>query len=479
MSPSSGQRVVVLGHDPSGEAAAERLRRRGAAVRFMDATAAGGGGEDPELVVVSAGCREAPPLARQWAERGIPVIGERELAYRQSLCLHLAVTGIAGKRTTARLIAHLLRSAGRRVEVASLDDRPASALVDQTRELDWLIHVVEPHELEWLDYFRPVVVVLLNVPGDGEPPAENPDRRWSRIFARQQAFDWAVIQTDALVKLRKAGFTLPGKSVTFGVTLPGDLFADRGMLISRWPDWVGNLWNMDRGRLRGPHFAEDALAAVAVGRVLRLSLGDMTHALESFVPERGRMELLGEAGGVRFIDDGCSRTPVSLIGALRALAPTAPERPFIHLIAGGDRAGEEIFEAGPWIRPRVRQVYVYGPAAAALRMAWSLFAPCSTADSLLDAAHKAVSQASEGETILFSPGCPQRESLVQPPPDAEIFRRVADGRIRGESQGKGGTDSAERTPEKEAARTSAGRHDAVERPEERQANADPWPPRPD
>jgi len=358
----------------------------------------------------------------------VEVIGERELAFRESLCLHLAIAGAGGKSTTAGMIAHVLRAAGRRVEVACGVGSPACLHVEGSRDLDFLVHGIEPGELEHLEYFRPVVAVLLNAPldfpglGSGAGEAE---RALGRLFARQQAFDWAILEKEAWSRLRAAGVGVPAKRLTFSTTdTEADLGVDRGLLLSRLPDWAGALWDTARAGLRGPHLAEDALATLAVGHVLRIPLEEMTLALEGFRAGPGCFEHLGAADGVSYIHDGRCRNVDSLRKSLLGVAPTPPERPFVQLIAGGDVAGRGIYELGPVMAARVKEAVLFGEAAPALHAAWGLFTPCTPMTSLVDAAHRAINQAQPGETVLFSPGCPS-----SPDPGGDVFRSAVGGRL--------------------------------------------------
>jgi UDP-N-acetylmuramate--alanine ligase len=56
-------------------------------------------------------------------------------------------------------------------------------------------------------------------------------------------------------------------------------------------------------QLLGPHNLSNALAAVAVGRMLGMDFAAITPGLATFAGAKRRFELRGEAGGVRFIDD--------------------------------------------------------------------------------------------------------------------------------------------------------------------------------
>jgi UDP-N-acetylmuramoylalanine--D-glutamate ligase len=132
-----GARVVVVGAARSGVAAAELLARRGAHVTLTDQknavadadrlAAAGvalelGAADAPavaraDLVVLSPGVPIELPTVADARSRGIPVIGELELASRWLRGRVVAITGTKGKSTTTTLVGRMLATAGRRVLV--------------------------------------------------------------------------------------------------------------------------------------------------------------------------------------------------------------------------------------------------------------------------------------------------------------------------------------------------------------------------
>ncbi|WP_009632285.1 UDP-N-acetylmuramate--L-alanine ligase [Synechocystis sp. PCC 7509] len=56
-------------------------------------------------------------------------------------------------------------------------------------------------------------------------------------------------------------------------------------------------------RLLGKHNLSNAIASVAVGRLLNLNFATIAQSLENFVGASRRFEMRGEAGGINFIDD--------------------------------------------------------------------------------------------------------------------------------------------------------------------------------
>src|SRR5215204_73806 len=135
-----GQRVLVVGLGKSGVAAAIFLHSQGARVSVSDAKAeaklgkdipklldlgiaveTGSHGErtfrDQDLIVISPGVPFDTLQLQQARQRGVPIIGEVELAARFLQGNVIAITGSNGKTTTTALIGEILTKAGMKVQV--------------------------------------------------------------------------------------------------------------------------------------------------------------------------------------------------------------------------------------------------------------------------------------------------------------------------------------------------------------------------
>ncbi|MDQ2797207.1 MAG: Mur ligase family protein, partial [Actinomycetota bacterium] len=125
-----GRRVLVCGYGIAGQAAVRALTAERASVavtadapidgRIAMTDRAGpitAVPDDVELVVVSPGYPPTHPLLVDAAQRGIPVWGEVELAWRlqgPDAAPWLALTGTNGKTTTVHMLESMLRAAGLR-----------------------------------------------------------------------------------------------------------------------------------------------------------------------------------------------------------------------------------------------------------------------------------------------------------------------------------------------------------------------------
>src|SRR5262249_57357526 len=122
---------------------------------------------DPlDLVVPSPGGRVRSALVRGWVRRELPIIGELELGFQQSLCLNISITGTNGKTTTAELVERILTQTHRKTVAAGNIGLPLCAVAERTRDLDFLTLEVSSFQLETIQFFRPSVGVLLNITPD-------------------------------------------------------------------------------------------------------------------------------------------------------------------------------------------------------------------------------------------------------------------------------------------------------------------------
>lgn len=450
------KQVLVLGIGPRGRAACELLRRSGANVVALESRAAdefndaakqlrGQGIEvkmDAELprqpfdlAVISPAVPLESPIARAIAERKIPLIGELELGFQMAQCLTIAIAGTNGKGTTGELVERLLVNNGRKTALAGHQGRPVCSIADQTRDFDFLALNVNSFQLEATQFFRPSVAVLLNLAPDFLDRYASKDdyvRAYANLFRNQQAFDWAIIQTQALEDLKRLGLQPPSKTITFSASNPdSDVYLDRGLIISRLANWPGPLLDTEKCQLRGPHNAEDLMAALAVGHALRVPLEAMVESLKSQPHASHRFQVVAEKDGVQFINDSKATNVEALRNALLATRPGNEGAANVWLIAGGRDKGLDFHDVGPVISKRVKGAFLIGEAQEKIRSAWSLFTPCTLAGSLLEAVNEAAKKASSGDVILLSPACSSFDQFQNYQQRGERFCQIVKSISRG------------------------------------------------
>jgi UDP-N-acetylmuramoylalanine--D-glutamate ligase len=449
--------VLVIGLGGRGRAACELLSRSGARVVGVDSADTQdlqvgaallrplgievtlGASVPPRgefsLAVLSPAVPSDNELVQAMVRTKVPMIGELELGFQQSRCLSIAIAGTNGKGTTAELVEQMLLQNHRKVVLSGHRARPVCSVVDQTKDLDFLILQVNSFQLEMTQYFRPAVAVLMNLAPDHldrYASAADYVRAAARLFQNQQAFDWGIVQSEALARLRELNLPVPGKVITFSANNPNaDLHLDRGLLISRIANWSGPLLDMDHCRLKGPHNAENLMAALAIGHVLRLPLDSMVDSLKTQGAGAHRFELVAEINGVQFINDSKATNVDALQKALLASRAGQEGGANIWLIAGGKDKGLEFHEVGPLLSKRVKHAFLIGESAEKIRAAWSLFTPCTVADSLLEAVIEAARRAASGDVVLLSPACSSFDQFRNYQERGESFCKIVKSIGRG------------------------------------------------
>jgi UDP-N-acetylmuramoylalanine--D-glutamate ligase len=415
---------------------ARSLRKLGAVVQLGQSTLPG---ELWDLAVVSPGIPSRHPWIGQLESDRISIISELELGYERCLCLNISVTGTNGKSTTTGLIERVLSQNQMKTRVAGSNGIPVCSVAGQTRELDFLTLEVSAFQLERIRYFRSAVAVVLNITSDhmdryGSMPEYV--RAKARLLENQQSFDWTIIQSEVLARFQTMRVPIQSKVITFSANnRRADLHMKRGLLVSSIEGWNGPLLNMDHCQLRGPHNAENLMAALAVGRVLKIPLESMREPLQSFIPLAHRCEQVAEVNGVTYINDSKSTNVDSLHKALLSIPPKPGGGPNVWLIAGGREKGADYHDVGPLLSQRVKGAFLLGEARDLLRAAWSLFTPCTQVDSLLEAVQKAARKARAGDRVLLSPACSSFDQFVNYQHRGEVFREAVKELARTASEG--------------------------------------------
>lgn len=443
------RQVVVIGLDASGLAACALLKQNGARVSALALA-----GENPsqkgteelraqgialigekdlkgfELAVHSSQTSPRDPAVEKARAAGATVISDLELAARGLCCLSIGISGTNGKTTTAELVANMLTNSQRKTVRAGASGEPVCSVVGQSRDLDFATLDLNSFQLESIEHFRPAVAVVTNLRSDHmDQYARLSDyaRAVGQIFKNQQVFDWAIVQSEALAHLRSIDVPIPSKVITFSANnRRADLFLDRGLLISALPNWAGPLFNMEQCALRGPHNAENVMAALAVGHVLKLSLEEMIAAAKAYQPGPHRLELVSESNGVRFINNSKAMNVDAVAQSIEALPGGRDGEPNIWLIAGGKDKSLDFHDIGPLLARRVKGAFLLGQSREKLRAAWSLFTPCTLVDSLLEAVSKAAERAEAEDFVLLSPACSSLDMFQSYHHRGEIFRQAVE-----------------------------------------------------
>lgn len=424
------RRIVAL--DESDSAAnrekGELLGRLDVDVR-LGAGSTGSLPDDVDLVVTSPGWRPTAPLLAQAAERGVPVWGDVELAWRMMQpdrqVPWLAVTGTNGKTTTVNMLESILAADGLRTAAVGNVGRPIiEALLDEV-DYDVLAVELSSFQLHWSHTLALHSAAVLNIQPDhlewyaheADPMAAYAADK-ARIYERvthacvynvaEPATERMVEDADVTEGARAIGFTLgvPAPSM-LGVV--DDLLVDRAFVEQR-RDSALPLAELTDVQPYAPHNVENALAAAALARSFGVSPQAVSRGLRNLRIGDHRIQTVGEADGVRWVDDSKATNPHAAASSMRAF-----DR--IVWIAGGQAKGTSFDDLVRTYRDRLRGAVLLGVDRAVIAGALARHAPDvptivldnAETGAMDEAVRAAADLAEPGDVVLLAPGCASKD----------------------------------------------------------------------
>ena len=352
------------------------------------------------LVVKNPGIPYSQPLVQKALEKKIPVITEVELAYQISEAPIIGITGTNGKTTTTTMIANVL-NAGMEKGQALLSGNigfPASSVAQTAKPEDRLVMELSSFQLMGIDTLRPKIAVITNIyeahiDYHGSRP-EYVLAKW-RLQQRMTADDYLVInwnqpELEALSAKSKA------KIIPFSTKekVAGAYMLD-GMLYYK----EEAIMAAEELGVPGAHNIENALAAIAVGKLCDMSNEAIKQALQTFTGVPHRTQYVTTINQVKFFNDSKA---TNILATEMALGGFDNEK--LVLLAGGLDRGNSFVELVPALKG-LKAIVVFGETKEKLAAAAQAAGvkTIEMTENVETAVPLAFSLSAAGDTILLSP----------------------------------------------------------------------------
>jgi UDP-N-acetylmuramoylalanine--D-glutamate ligase len=451
----SQKRITVLGLGKSGLAAARWLDGEGAVVTVSEVRRTedlapeflrgisglrvrletGGHREETllnsDMIVISPGVPSDLTVLKKAAAKGIPILGEMELASRLIRVPIVAVTGTNGKSTVTAFLGSVIRSAGFRVFVGGNIGTPLLECVMQERSLDYAVVEVSSFQLDTAETFCPQIAVLLNITPDHldrYPGYEAYEESKLRIFRNQGPGQFAVLNDE---DPRLAAFHPRGGVTVFRYGLERGVhrqaWVEGETLIAEIPGKDPVRFDLHRFRLPGRHNRENLMAVVLSGLTLGISRSMLQDGIDRFPGLPHRIEWVGDVRGVAFYDDSKA---TNVDAALRSILSF--NRPVV-LIAGGRHKGADYAPLVEAAQGRLRKAVLLGEAKALLAGAFEGKIPSTLAEDMRDAVAQAFGAAREGDAVLLAPACSSFDMFTDYAHRGRVFRAAVE-ELRGRAE---------------------------------------------
>jgi UDP-N-acetylmuramoylalanine--D-glutamate ligase len=418
---AGGADVTVWDDAPAARQQAEAL---GLTVRDL----AGAEWRSYSLLVLAPGVPLTHPephwIVKLARDAGTPIIGDIELFARERravapACPFIAITGTNGKSTTTALVAHLLRSAGRDVELGGNIGTAVLALQPFAEGRHYVVEC-SSFQIDLAPSLDPSVGIMLNVTPD------HLDRHGTieayaaikeRLIARAGYVICGIDDIHSAAMARRTIEGMDGAQISILTRPTFGYFAEGQKIfwcLATETKEVADLAGIPS--LRGAHNAQNAAAAIAAAFELGLTQEEIAVGLASFPGLPHRMEQVGRVGPVLFVNDSKATNADSAEKALLSFEG-------IHWILGGKPKEGGIAPLAP-LFAGVERAYLIGSAAEAFAATLGDAVPHEICGTLEIAVARAAAQAALSTAL---------EPVVLLSPAAASYDQFRNFEVRGDA----------------------------------------------
>ncbi len=482
MIKTKGKNVTVVGLGRSGAGAANLLSELGVNVTVTDIKTErelkdfiprlnpsvklflGSHPEDifvkADMLVISPGVSLDIPALLLAKSKGIPIIGELELAYQIATSSispiipphpslekvskpgFLGVTGTNGKSTTTALLDFMMKKGGFRT---ILGGNIGNALTDEIykqrakskeQSVDFFVAEISSFQLESIMDFRPKVAAIVNITPDHLDryhSLEEYSNAKARIFENQKEDDFLILNWDDPETMKLYNAIRLRRSKMQNAKLPKVYFFSRrekveGLYVRddrvycNLPPMAGTvpilhysagksgtipphplgpflLMRADEIKIKGVHNLENAMAASAMALLAGCPVEAVINSLKEFPGLEHRLEFVREIDGVAYFNDSKGTNVGAVMKSLESFSS-----PIILVAGGRDKAGD-FSVLRKLVRERVKAIVLIGEASEKIKKALGDITGTIMAGDLRDALYISRSMALKGDVVLLSPAC--------------------------------------------------------------------------
>ncbi|NLJ97163.1 MAG: UDP-N-acetylmuramoyl-L-alanine--D-glutamate ligase [Clostridiales bacterium] len=361
--------------------------------------------EQINLMILSPGIAYDNPFVELVKEKGIPVWGEIELAYRYSKGKIIGITGTNGKTTTTSLIGDIVRTYYKEVYVVGNIGDPYTDIALDTTEDSITVIELSSFQLETIHDFHPNLSVILNITPDHlnrHHTMENYIQLKKSIAKNQDMKDLCILNyEDGLT--RKIGREIATQVIYYSSeqVLKDGLYLDGDKILYNKDNKTEEICDVNELRVLGKHNYENIMAGVAVAIHLGIPKELIHKAIISFNAVEHRIEYVDTIDGVSYYNDSKGTNPDASIKAVQAMKSST------ILIGGGFDKGVKFDELIQSFGDKVKCLVLMGATSeiiAATARNYG-FNNIIIVKDLKEAVRVSAKKAKDGDAVLLSPAC--------------------------------------------------------------------------
>ena len=379
--------------------------------------------KETDLVIISPGIALTNSFVQQALSKGIPLIGELELAYSAAHAPFIAITGTNGKTTTTMLTDHLLKNAGLTTLLCgNIGNSVCEEILNSSfsQEIDYLVTEVSSFQLETIKEFRPRIAAILNTTPDHlnrHGSIRNYIDMKARISLNQKSSDYLILngkdsEVSYLSNKTSARVLLFGNKVQ-----DKSIYRNNKWIEYQFPDRKEKIIPISEIHLTGEHNKENIMASSAIALLAGVSNDVIRAGIKTFKLPPHRLEKLGSINGITFYNDSKATNIDAVVRALENFSSV------VLLMGGRDKDGDfSVLKS--LIGEKVRFLVLYGESKSLIAEVLASETRTALADSFRDAVLMAYNNAQSGDTVLLSPGCASFDMFKNYSERGERFKEI-------------------------------------------------------
>ena len=359
-----------------------------------------------EKIIKSPGIDMKSDIITNIQKNGIDIISEIEFGFLQTDSKIIGVTGSNGKTTTATMIYNILKKSGHDVALAGNIGKSFSESVAEQNHKIYVLEI-SSFQLDNIIDFSPDISVITSISPD-HLDRYNFDfdeyvKAKLRITLNQNINQFLIFNSDD-VELKKAvenyaqnvtkfpyGFNFPRGSLNTTVIKKSKIVKEKKKI---------NMYDTLNFSLKGRHNLLNAMAAVSVARLLKVSNKCIRDSLISFSNVEHRLEEVLKIQNITFINDSKATNVNATFYALESM-----EGQTVWIVGGIDK-GNNYMELLPLVREKVKSIVCIGLDNEKIIESFSpvvdVLVETQSMSEAVKIAHKL---ANKKDYVLLSPAC--------------------------------------------------------------------------
>ncbi len=359
---------------------------------------------DCDFIITSPGVPSNSDVLLNAIKKGIKIISEIEFASYFCKGTVISITGTNGKTTTTSLMNHTLNECGLKSFLAGNIGLAFSEIALDVKEYEFVALETSSFQLDFIDQFKPKFSMILNITPDHLDRYNNDFNQYIsskfNVSKNQNGEDFYIYNADDhniihrldLIRAHKIGFSINN-------VLDVGTYIHENKFYFAWYGKQEEICKVSDLFIKGEHNIANALAVLAVAKILNLPNRKIKNSFTSFKGVEHRIEFVRELDGVEYYNDSKATNVDSVWYALRSF-----NKP-IYLILGGKDKGNDYDKIRGLVIQKVKKIYAIGSSANKIYEYFKDIVPTEykqTMESCVEAARK---EALEGSVVLLSPAC--------------------------------------------------------------------------